>query len=161
PLIVDHQISLQKLGHLITESRPQHLSDGFIITERGRYIGVGTGFDLIREITQMQIHAARYANPLTQLPGNVPINEHIEALVDSEATFSVCYVDLDHFKPFNDLYSYRKGDEAIQITAGLLRAHTDPGCDFVGHIGGDDFIVVSEAPTGASAASASPTTSRR
>lgn len=142
PLIVDHQISLHKLGHLITESRPQHLSDGFIITERGRYIGVGTGFDLIREITQMQIHAARYANPLTQLPGNVPINEHIEALVDSEATFSVCYVDLDHFKPFNDLYSYRKGDEAIQITAGLLQDHADTAIDFVGHIGGDDFIVV-------------------
>lgn len=142
PLIVDHQTSLQDLSHLITESNPHHLADGFIITEDGRYAGVGTGFDLIREITQMQIHAARYANPLTQLPGNVPINEHIDRLLTERDPFAVCYCDLDHFKPFNDLYSYRKGDEVIQITANLLREQTDPERDFVGHIGGDDFIVV-------------------
>lgn len=142
PLIVDHQTSLQDLSHLFTEANPHHLSEGFIITEQGRLMGVGTGFDLIREITQMQIHAARYANPLSQLPGNVPINEHIESLLENEESFSVCYADLDNFKPFNDLYSYRKGDEAIQITAELLREHTDPSMDFVGHIGGDDFIIV-------------------
>jgi diguanylate cyclase (GGDEF)-like protein len=142
PLIVDHQTSLQDLGYLFTEANPHHLSEGFIITEQGRFIGVGTGFDLIREITQMQIHAARYANPLTQLPGNVPINEHIETLLSGHAPFAVCYCDLDHFKAFNDLYSYRKGDEVIQITANLLREHMNPSADFVGHIGGDDFIVV-------------------
>ncbi|NGM85908.1 GGDEF domain-containing protein [Parapusillimonas sp. SGNA-6] len=146
PLIVDHQTSLQDLSHLITEENPHHLSEGFIITEEGRFIGVGTGLDLIREITQMQIHAARYANPLTQLPGNVPINEHIESLLTSGAAFAVCYCDLDHFKPFNDLYSYRKGDEVIQIAANLLREHTDPKRDFVGHIGGDDFIIVFLSP---------------
>jgi diguanylate cyclase (GGDEF)-like protein len=142
PLIVDHETSLQDLSNLITEADPHHLSDGFIITDGGRFIGVGTGFDLIREITQMQIHAARYANPLTQLPGNVPINEHIDTLLLSEEPFAVCYGDLDYFKPFNDLYSFRKGDEVIQITAKLLREHMDPNLDFVGHIGGDDFIVV-------------------
>jgi diguanylate cyclase (GGDEF)-like protein len=142
PLIVDHKTSLQDLSNLITEADPHHLSDGFIITDDGQFIGVGTGFDLIREITQMQIHAARYANPLTQLPGNVPINEHIETLLLGEGPFAVCYGDLDYFKPFNDLYSFRKGDEVIQITAQLLREHVDPNLDFVGHIGGDDFIVV-------------------
>src|SRR3546814_20755996 len=116
------------------------------MTEGGQFIGVGTGFDLIREITQMQIHAARYANPLTQLPGNVPIDEHIEALLLSEEPFAVCYGDLDHFKPFNDLYSYRKGDEVIQITAGLLSENADPGLDFVGHIGGADFVVIFKRP---------------
>jgi diguanylate cyclase (GGDEF)-like protein len=142
PLVVDHQTSLQDLSHLFTEANPHHLSEGFIITERGKLLGVGTGFDLIREITEMQMHAARYANPLSQLPGNVPINEHIESLLENEESFCVCYADLDNFKPFNDLYSYRKGDEAIQITANLLREHTDPSMDFVGHIGGDDFIIV-------------------
>ncbi len=142
PLIVDHHTSLQELGYQFTEANPHHLSDGFIITEKGQFIGVGTGFDLIREITQMQIHAARYANPLTQLPGNVPINEHIETLLANEEPFVVCYCDLDYFKAFNDLYSYRKGDEVIQITANLLREHINSNMDFVGHIGGDDFIVV-------------------
>ncbi|MYN14832.1 EAL domain-containing protein [Pusillimonas sp. TS35] len=142
PLIVDHQTGLKELGALIADGSAHDLYDGFIITENGRFIGIGTGFDLIREITQIQIHAARYANPLTQLPGNVPINEHIESLLHSEIPFAVCYFDLDHFKPFNDLYSYRKGDEVIQIMANLLSSHSDPEADFVGHIGGDDFIAV-------------------
>jgi EAL domain-containing protein (putative c-di-GMP-specific phosphodiesterase class I)/GGDEF domain-containing protein len=146
PLIVDHCTSLQALGHLISEENPYHLSDGFIIVDDGQFLGVGTGFDLIREITQMQLNAARYANPLTQLPGNVPINEHIELLLGAGEPFAVCYCDLDQFKPFNDTYSYRKGDEVIQLTAGLLREHANPDLDFVGHIGGDDFIVVFRSP---------------
>jgi len=142
PLVVDQQTSLQDLAHLFTEKNPHHLFEGFIITAQGRFIGVGTGFDLLREITQMQMDAARYANPLTQLPGNVPINEHIDRLLESGESFAVCYADLDQFKPFNDLYGYRNGDEAIQLTAELLRAHIDPAEDFLGHIGGDDFILV-------------------
>jgi diguanylate cyclase (GGDEF)-like protein len=146
PLVVDHATSLQALGHLISEENPYHLSDGFIIMENDRFLGVGTGFDLIREVTRLQLNAARYANPLTQLPGNVPINQHIEALLQAGEMFVVCYCDLDQFKPFNDTYSYRKGDEVIQITADLLRSHTDADLDFVGHIGGDDFIVVFRSP---------------
>ncbi|MGB6104089.1 MAG: GGDEF domain-containing protein [Pusillimonas sp.] len=146
PLTVDHQTSLHDLGHLISEATSNHLYDGFIITEQGRYLGVGTGFDLIREITKMQIDAAKYANPLTQLPGGVPINEHIDELLKNEVSFAVCYADLDHFKPFNDLYSYRKGDAIIQTAASLLREHIDREVDFLGHIGGDDFIVVFRSP---------------
>lgn len=142
PLVVDQHTSLQDLAHLFTENNPHHLFEGFIITASGKFAGVGTGFDLLREITQMQMDAARYANPLTQLPGNVPINEHLEMLAHSGTPFAVCYADLDHFKPFNDLYGYRVGDDAIQLTATLLRNHIDPEVDFLGHIGGDDFIVV-------------------
>ena len=142
PLVVDENTSLQNLAHLFTENNPHHLFEGFIITGNGEFMGVGTGFDLLREITQMQMDAARYANPLTQLPGNVPINEHLDSLAVSGAAFAVCYADLDHFKPFNDLYGYRTGDEAIQLTANVLRQYVDPDCDFLGHIGGDDFIAV-------------------
>lgn len=146
PLIVEQNTSLQDLAHLFTENNPHHLFEGFIITEHGGFIGVGTGFDLLREITQTQMEALRYANPLTQLPGNVPINEHLEMLVQGGESFAVCYADLDHFKPFNDLYGYRHGDEAIQQTAQLLRAHADPELDFLGHIGGDDFILIFRSP---------------
>ncbi|NLC37104.1 MAG: GGDEF domain-containing protein [Alcaligenaceae bacterium] len=142
PLIVDHNTSLQDLAHLFTEKNPHHLFEGFIITADQTFIGVGTGFDLLREITQMQMDAARYANPLTQLPGNVPINEHLDMLLEHGEAFAVCYADLDHFKPFNDLYGYRNGDEAIQLTAQLLSEHIDAELDFLGHIGGDDFIII-------------------
>ncbi len=142
PLVVDKNISLQALSHAVVAAGQHHLSDGFIITDRGAYVGIGTGHDLMREITQMQISAARYANPLTLLPGNVPINEHIDRLLEGKTGFCACYCDLDHFKPFNDSYGYRKGDEIIQTTGSILSRVCDQELDFIGHIGGDDFIIL-------------------
>ncbi|WP_444843463.1 GGDEF domain-containing protein [Duganella caerulea] len=141
-LIADKDTSLQDLSFRMAQADAHQLFNGFIITDQGRYLGMGTGHDLMREITQMQITAARYANPLTQLPGNVPINEHIDRLLESGARFWVCYFDLDHFKPFNDVYGYRRGDDVIQLTGKLLAERTDADRDFVGHIGGDDFMVL-------------------
>ena len=142
PIIADKDSSLQDLSFRMVQADAHHLFNGFIITEEGRYAGMGTGHDLMREITQMQINAARYANPLTQLPGNVPINEHIDRLLESGTRFWVCYCDLDHFKPFNDVYGYRRGDDVIQRTGKILSEHSDPNRDFVGHIGGDDFMIL-------------------
>ncbi len=142
PLLVEKSTPIHELSDFLTESESTHFANGFIITEQGRYIGLGNAQDLLREITKMQIETARYANPLTLLPGNVPINEHIEYLLRSGESFAVCYADLDSFKPFNDVYGYRKGDEAIQFTGKLLGNVCDPKHDFIGHIGGDDFILV-------------------
>lgn len=141
-LVVDQGTGLQELSRLIVESDPRHILHGFILTRQGSYSGMGSGHDLMREITQMQIRAARYANPLTGLPGNVPINEHLDRLLHSGAPFTACHVDLDHFKPYNDVYGYRRGDEVIHWTGDLLRSVADPDLDFVGHIGGDDFLLV-------------------
>jgi EAL domain-containing protein (putative c-di-GMP-specific phosphodiesterase class I)/GGDEF domain-containing protein len=142
PFSVDQNTTLQNLSTSVVEAERHHLFNGFIITDHGRYLGMGTGHDLVREITALQISAARYANPLTGLPGNVPINEHIDRLIASGTRFAACYIDLDHFKPFNDRYGYRKGDDVIQLTGHVLEAHADPARDFVGHIGGDDFLVL-------------------
>lgn len=142
PMITDKNTSLQELSQAIVDADRHHLFNGFIITDQGRYLGMGTGHDLMREITQMQISAARYANPLTQLPGNVPLNEHIDRLLQVEGEFVACYADLDHFKPYNDVYGYRKGDDVLQLVGRILSAHCDSDQDFVGHIGGDDFIVL-------------------
>ena len=141
-MIVDQGISIHALSERVVESDPRHILHGFIITRSGRYIGMGSGHDLIREITQMQLSAARYANPLTQLPGNVPIHEHLANRLDSQEPFVVCYWDLDHFKPYNDVYGYRRGDELIQWTGRLLPEVFNNQDDFVGHVGGDDFISI-------------------
>jgi len=93
----------------------------------------------------MQLEAARHANPLTLLPGNVPINERIGQLLESEAPFHVCYCDLDNFKPFNDACGYYRGDEMIRLTGRILREACDPALDFVGHVGGDDFILLMQS----------------
>jgi diguanylate cyclase (GGDEF)-like protein len=142
PLVVDHAISIQELGRLISRSAKHHMLDGFVITEGGRYIGVGNSQDLMALITEMQIRAARYANPLTQLPGNVPIDEHIARLLEGGVRFAAAYCDLDRFKPFNDVYGYRQGDDMIRLVAEALLQHCDAALDFIGHIGGDDFLVL-------------------
>lgn len=142
PLIVDKEMPVEKLSHLITDVTEFQAVQEFLITDQGCYLGVGTLIDLLREITELQIRYARYANPLTLLPGNVPINEHIDQLLQEEADFVACYFDLDHFKPFNDYYGYGRGDTVLRLVARLLVSHADSERDFVGHIGGDDFLVL-------------------
>lgn len=142
PVIVEKSASLHDISELILQSDHHYLSIGFIVTEHGQYVGMGSGHDLLRLFTQMQLSAARYANPLTLLPGNVPINEHIDALLNAQVPFVVCYFDLDYFKSFNDIHGYKKGDDAIQLLGELLKEKCASDIDFIGHIGGDDFIVL-------------------
>ena len=142
PLLVEKNMPIAELSHFLAETDSRHLTEGFIITENGSYIGVASGQDLLRELTQMQLEAARYANPLTSLPGNVPINDHIEQLLQAHIPFVACYTDLDYFKPFNDIYGYGKGDEMIRLTGRILNWACDPKLDFIGHIGGDDFVLL-------------------
>lgn len=142
PLVVDCQLGIHELSRLLIQSERHHLANGFIITENDRYLGIGTAQDLMRAMTDMQISAARHANPLTQLPGNVLIDDQIDQFLRNGDAFHVCYCDLNDFKPFNDVYGFRKGDELIRLTSDLLTRHCDPERDFVGHIGGDDFIVI-------------------
>lgn len=141
PIIVDAHLSLPELTDIFVHADPRHLVSGFIVTEGGRYAGMGSVQDLMREITSMQIEAARYANPLTQLPGSVPINQYVGNLLAAREPFAICYCDLDHFKPFNDVYGYAKGDQVIALTARILTECGEPDIDFVGHVGGDDFIL--------------------
>jgi diguanylate cyclase (GGDEF)-like protein len=86
------------------------------------------------------------ANPLTRLPGNISIMNELQGRIDKNAPFSVGYADLDKFKAYNDKYGFERGDEVIRETARIiLNAVNSFGCpdDFVGHIGGDDFVFVS------------------
>jgi EAL domain-containing protein (putative c-di-GMP-specific phosphodiesterase class I)/GGDEF domain-containing protein len=143
PLVVEHTTGIQEIGWRLADGGAGHdLAEGFIVTQDGLYVGISSGQALLRELSELQVKTARYANPLTLLPGNVPITQHIERLLDSELPFCVCHTDLDHFKPFNDLYGYRRGDDMIQLVAKALEAAIDPACDLVGHVGGDDFIVI-------------------
>lgn len=83
-------------------------------------------------------------HPSTRLPGTTEIERAIRERLDSGAQFAVCYADLDHFKEFNDRYSYYDGDRVIFILSRILRDVVKGLCPdgFVGHIGGDDFIMV-------------------
>lgn len=142
PLVVEKKLPVEKLSQLITEKEHLARRQDFIITEHGRYLGAGTVTDLLRKVTELQIRNARYANPLTLLPGNVPISERVDLLLRQGEYFVLCYFDLDHFKAFNDFYSYSRGDLVILLLSKILAEMVDPERDFIGHIGGDDFVVI-------------------
>jgi PleD family two-component response regulator len=86
-------------------------------------------------------------NPLTRLPGNLAIENEIRRRFEGKLPWAVIYIDLDNFKAFNDVYGFVRGDEAIRLVASTLQQAVRTGGeddDFVGHIGGDDFILVTD-----------------
>ncbi len=86
------------------------------------------------------------ANPLTSLPGSIAIEENIQRRLERNETLSVCYIDINHFKSFNDRYGFDRGDRVIRHLAQLIAKSLETSGatrnSFIGHIGGDDFIVV-------------------
>jgi len=87
-------------------------------------------------------------NPLTRLPGNISINKQIQYRLDAGETFAFAYLDIDHFKPFNDKYGFSRGDEALRVAGRLILnivKNKQPQNSFAGHIGGDDFIYIMHA----------------
>jgi diguanylate cyclase (GGDEF)-like protein len=86
----------------------------------------------------------RSVSPLTGLPGNVQIESEMQRRVAAEETYAVLWLDLDNFKAFNDRYGFIRGDSAINYLATVLREATTEE-QFVGHIGGDDFVALTSA----------------
>jgi PleD family two-component response regulator len=87
----------------------------------------------------------RAASPLTGLPGNHSIIEEIKQRISSGVPFAMLQIDIDYFKSFNDHYNYARGDEAIKTVARVILDVAEKhggGQDFVGHVGGDDFVVL-------------------
>lgn len=142
PLVIEADTPVESLMQVLSGDDQRYLSEGFIIVLNGAYLGLGSGEGLIRAMSGLRIEAARHANPLTFLPGNIPITQHIARLLQSGASFAAAYADLDQFKPYNDQYGYWQGDEMIKLAARTILAEVDPMIDFVGHVGGDDFVML-------------------
>ncbi|MFH1540891.1 MAG: response regulator [Elusimicrobiota bacterium] len=84
-------------------------------------------------------------NPLTRLPGNISIEKEITERISSKKQFAVLWIDIDNFKSFNDTYGFEKGDIIIKETANFINnaiKYCGTTLDMIGHIGGDDFIVI-------------------
>lgn len=153
------EVCLRLRGEVLTSHIPI-----ILLTARGmledKIKGMETGaddyltkpFDPLELEARINMHLRRSirdgeASPLTGLPGNRAIEENIEARIHAGLKFAVCYVDLDDFKAYNDRYGFLAGSEVIKLTSRIIVEATDKyGTkeDFIGHIGGDDFIVISE-----------------
>jgi len=143
-LDIDSHLRLEQVSHLLTAKNRVYTEQDFVITNQGKFLGIGTTIDLLRKITQLRVDPYHQLNLISMLPGNTPIGDCVNRLLDKGVEFTIGLLDLTRFKPFNNRHGHQKGDELLVILANLLRKHFDQDCDFSGHIGGDDFVVVSQ-----------------
>ena len=145
PLIVEDSINVTALAKLAMERPPDELYDPVIVTDAaGCLIGTVTIRQLIMRSTALEVQSAQGSSPLTGLPGNRSIERWILNVFEQPEA-CVLYADLDRFKEFNDCYGFLQGDEMIRCLARVLsRALAGLGAEArLGHIGGDDFVIVS------------------
>lgn len=144
PLTVDCHDSLATVSRAAMARKEQNLYDYIIITEGNRHRGIVTVKNLLEHTTNLELNYARHLSPLTGLPGNILIEEEVKNLINMSVGFTVLYIDLDNFKAYNDTYGFENGDRVIQFTGKLIKDNLErisPDTHFLGHIGGDDFIV--------------------
>ena len=145
PLIVNADLPLEAVSKIAMSREESNLYDLIIVVQEGRYAGVVSIMNLLNNITELQVLCAHNSNPLTGLPGNLMIEEKLRCLLTNEAQFAVLYVDLNNFKAYNDKYGFERGDAVLLMTAETLSralAREGQGEDFLGHIGGDDFLII-------------------
>lgn len=145
-VVVEYMMPIEQLSQRLVSEDAHYLKQHFIVVRDGRYVGLGATRTLLQRITDRKIENARYSNPLTLLPGNVPIQQALAARAGGQQAFYLIYFDINMFKPLNDLLGYRVGDQAILLLTEIVLRFFDATNDFVGHIGGDDFVVISEKP---------------
>jgi len=146
-LILDTHTSIEEAARAI-QLRERQLAriDNICATMSGRYAGVVDVKKLVNAMAEINISLAKGANPLTGLPGNASIQREITGHLESGRAFDIAYIDIDNFKPFNDCYGFQKGDVVIkalaEIIGGVMERSAANENIFYGHIGGDDFILI-------------------
>jgi diguanylate cyclase (GGDEF)-like protein len=145
PLIVEDTTPIEVVSSLAMQRTDAQLYDGIIVANQRKPIGMVSVANLIKTMSERQIQIARGANPLTGLPGNLLIDQEIRQHLERNISFGLIYVDLNKFKYYNDLYGFQQGDAAIKTLSDVLLNASYSAADetFVGHIGGDDFIIIS------------------
>ncbi|MCL4431544.1 MAG: EAL and GGDEF domain-containing protein, partial [Epsilonproteobacteria bacterium] len=134
--VVDVTMPLEMIVELYSLSQN---APGVLVIESSKYIGYLSAREMIEAVHERNLIRARDQNPLSRLPGNFMINEHIAHSLESGKKCVFCYFDFDHFKPYNDYYGFRNGDRVIVLFAELMHKILLNEY-FIGHIGGDDFF---------------------
>jgi len=120
--------------------------DNVCVARNALYEGIIDVNRFINAITEINLSLAKGANPLTGLPGNECIQREINERLKSGQAFDIAYVDIDNFKPYNDYYGFQKGDTVIKVLGEIIMTATQTSSaensGFYGHIGGDDFIII-------------------
>jgi diguanylate cyclase (GGDEF)-like protein len=148
PLIVDEHVPLDQLSHALVDDAARYIFDGFIVTRDGFYLGIGTGYSLMRCITELK-HATLFRlahhDSLTGLPNRQLFGDRLTQLLAhatrSGAQIGVLYIDVDRLKTVNDSFGHTIGDLLLKSVADRLRAITRTE-DTVARLSGDEFVVI-------------------
>lgn len=145
PLIVEGSTPVEEVAKAATTRERFKIYDHIIVTRDGFLVGIVSVQKMLDALARVQVEVAKGANPLTGLPGNVSIEREIKRRSQIATPTSLIYVDLDHFKVYNDHYGFEQGDRMIMLISKILcwavKRH-GTSSDFVGHVGGDDFVAI-------------------
>ncbi|RCX19294.1 diguanylate cyclase/phosphodiesterase [Anaerobacterium chartisolvens] len=145
PLSVDYETTIDIVSKLSMTRSEENLYDYVIVTKDSGYYGIVTVKDLLEKTTELEVNYAKHLNPLSGLPGNILIEQRLEEYIKKTAPYTVLYIDIDNFKVYNDVYGFENGDRMLQFVGRMISSTVSHNCScthFVGHIGGDDFIII-------------------
>jgi len=148
PLTVEYETTIDNVSKMAMVRLDENLYDYVVVTKNSKYLGIVTVKDLLEKMTELEVNYARHLNPLSGLPGNILIECRLNEIIGGSSPFTILYMDINNFKVYNDIYGFEKGDKVLQSFTELLKACVDseyPNNSFIGHIGGDDFIVILES----------------
>ena len=140
-LVVQLGDSTSRASQLATRRSSKHAYIPLIVCDGNSYVGMLSIRALLENITSSQVEYALQCNPLSGLPGNLRITAEVQSRMDAGRHFVLAHFDLDNFKAFNDFYGFERGDRMISLMASVLDGANGKD-DFVGHIGGDDFVML-------------------
>lgn len=141
PLVTDYEVPIDAVTKFAMSRQAGNLYDFIIVTKDDKYHGIVTIKDLLEKSMEIEVTNARDLNPLSGLPGNLLIEHRLNKCILSSEPYTVLYIDIDNFKAYNDVYGFEKGDSVIRFIAGFL-SDVIPKGEFIGHVGGDDFIAI-------------------
>lgn len=145
PLMFEHTTTLSLVTQTAMLRPDNEVYDSIIITKDDKYHGIITVKNLLEHTSRLELNVAIHSNPLTSLPGNIIIEQKLNEVIKATEPYSIIYIDLDNFKAYNDVYGFESGDKVLLSTSKIISTsinHKKPTDTFLGHIGGDDFIIV-------------------
>ncbi len=140
-LRVNYGMTVDHVSRIAMQRPFEQLYNPVVVEKDRRYFGVVTVKDLLDAHTKVAVDVARQSNPLTGLPGNLIIEKEIRDCIFGDDPYCITYYDIDNFKAYNDAYGFDNGDKMLALVADILK-ECAAGNEFIGHIGGDDFIVI-------------------
>lgn len=140
-LKVNYNTPIDQVSRLAMQRPFKSLYNPIVVEKEGKYYGIVTIKDLLDNSTKVEIEIAMHSNPLTGLPGNLLIEREIAKRIFGKNPYCILYHDIDNFKPYNDAYGFQNGDLMLALVSDTLKECAREN-EFVGHIGGDDFVVI-------------------